>query len=347
MLKGPRRALKKMPTPDIKGNSLSRGGGQSGVALVSMLLLVALATVLASAIVQEQQLVIRAAGTHLDRGQAKQYAIGGEELARQILHQDYLNAPEKDYLGEEWAGQDLSYDFELGGVNLQIIDLQARFNINSLSKENPRNSSSRAFLSNLMEVLFLDTGSVDLFKDWIDEDSNIRPNGMEDFEYLALEPPYRASNSLLSDVSEAALFLDSKTFRTLKPYLVSLPSPSSFLNINTMGAPIIQMLNNELTLEAAESIVIFRDSEEGFDTLEEFLQTPQLAGLSIPRELLSVKSSFYEIRIIARYREQFSYLRSILYRNSSDGSSLILKRDFSKMFDSFLLPSSGGADRGA
>ena len=69
-------------------------------------------------------------------------------------------------------------------------------------------------------------------------------------------------------------------------------SIASFLNVNTMGAPIIQMLNNELTLEAAESIVIFRDSEEGFDTLEEFLQTPQLAGLSIPRELLSVKSSF-------------------------------------------------------
>ena len=68
-----------------------------GVALVSMLLLVALATVLASSIVQEQQLVIRAAGTHLDRGQAKQYALGGEELARQILYQDYLNAPEKDY----------------------------------------------------------------------------------------------------------------------------------------------------------------------------------------------------------------------------------------------------------
>ena len=67
-----------MPTPDIKGDLLSHGGGQSGVALVSMLLLVALATVLASAIVQEQQLVIRTAGTHLDRGQAKQYAIGGE-----------------------------------------------------------------------------------------------------------------------------------------------------------------------------------------------------------------------------------------------------------------------------
>ena len=129
MLKDPRGALKKMPIPESTGNSLSHGGGQSGVALVSMLLLVALATVLASAIVQEQQLVIRAAGTHLDRGQAKQYAIGGEELARQILHQDYLNAPEKDYLGEEWARQDLSYDFELGGVNLQIIDLQARLNL--------------------------------------------------------------------------------------------------------------------------------------------------------------------------------------------------------------------------
>ena len=44
-----------------------------------------------------------------------------------------------------------------------------------------------------------------------------------------------------------------------------------------MRAPIIQMLNNELTLEAAESIVLFRDSEEGFDTVEEFLQ-PRASG---------------------------------------------------------------------
>ncbi len=175
MLKVPRKAQKKMPRLDFDGNSLSHGTRQSGVALVSMLLLVVLATVLASSVVQEQQLVIRATGTHLDRGQAKQYALGGEELARQILHQDYLNAPEKDHLGEEWAGQDLSYDFELGGVNLQIIDLQARLNINTLSKENPRNSSSRAFLSNLMKAQFLDPGSVDLLEDWIDKDSNIRP----------------------------------------------------------------------------------------------------------------------------------------------------------------------------
>ena len=95
----------KMPRPSAKWNSLRQHRGQRGVALVSMLLLVALATVLAAAIVQEQQLVIRAATTHLDRGQARQYALGGEELARQILHKDYLDAPEKDYLGEDWAAK--------------------------------------------------------------------------------------------------------------------------------------------------------------------------------------------------------------------------------------------------
>ncbi len=70
-------------------------------------------------------------------------------------------------------------------------------------------------------------------EDWIDEDSELRSNGKEDFEYLSLEPPYRASNSLLSDVSEAALFLDAESFRVLRPYLVSIPSPSSLLNVNT------------------------------------------------------------------------------------------------------------------
>ena len=119
MLKGPKKVLRTMPRPSARWNSSRQHRGQSGVALVSMLLLVALATVLAAAIVQEQQLVIRAAVTHLDRGQARQYALGGEELARQILHEDYLDGPEKDYLGEDWAAKNLSYDFELGGVNLR------------------------------------------------------------------------------------------------------------------------------------------------------------------------------------------------------------------------------------
>ena len=344
MLKDPKKAPGKMPRPSAEWNSLRQRSAQRGVALVSMLLLVALATVLASAIVQEQQLVIRAAGTHLDRGQAKQYALGGEELARQILHKDYLDGPEKDHLGEKWAEENLTYDFEFGGVNLKIIDLQASFNVNTLSERNPRRSSSRALFSNLTGALFLDPGSVELFEDWIDEDSELRPNGQEDFEYLSLETPYRAGNSLLSDVSEAALFLDAESFRVLKPYLVSLPSPSSLLNVNTIGAPIIQMLNNELTLEAAQSIALFRDSREGFETVEEFLQTPELAGLRIPRELLGIQSNFFEIRIIARYREQFSYLRSILYRDSSDGGSLILRRDFSKMFNSFSQSFPDGGD---
>ena len=106
------------------------------------------------------------------------------------------------------------------------------------------------------------------------------------------------------------------------------------------------MLNNELTLEAAESIVLFRDSEEGFDTVEEFLQTPELAGLRIPRQLLDIKSNFFEIRVIARYREQFGYLRSILYRNPTDGEILILRRDFSKIFNTFSQSFPDGADKG-
>ena len=118
------------------------------------------------------------------------------------------------------------------------------------------------------------------------------------------------------------------------------------LNVNTMRAPIIQMLNNELTLEAAESIVLFRDSEEGFDTVEEFLQTPELAGLRIPRQLLGIKSNFFEIRVIARYREQFGYLRSILYRNPTDGQILILRRDFSKIFNTLSQSFPDGADTG-
>ena len=39
-----------------------------------------------------------------------------------------------------------------------------------------------------------------------------------------------------------------------------------------------------------------------------------------------------EIRIIARSQDRFSYLNSIVHRNSVDGSMRIIHRDFSKTF---------------
>jgi len=90
-----------------------------------------------------------------------------------------------------------------------------------------------------------------------------------------------------------------------------------------------------LSFAAADGLIERREEQEaGFETVEAFLQLPELAGLRVVNNGLGVQSSFFEIRTIARYQERFSYLTSILHRNPLDGSIQVISRDFSKNFRS-------------
>jgi general secretion pathway protein K len=105
---------------------------QRGVALISILLIVVIATVLGVAMTSEQNFSINRARVSFDQSIVKQYALGGEELARQILRQDFIDTPEVDHLGEDWAAPGEVFEFEDGEIELQIIDLQSRLNVNGL-----------------------------------------------------------------------------------------------------------------------------------------------------------------------------------------------------------------------
>ncbi len=307
---------------------------QSGVALVTVLLVVAIATVMAVAMVQEQQGSIHITRGFLSRGQAGQYALGGEELARQILQEDYAEGENRDYLTETWASPELHFEFEEGEVNLQIADLQGLFNVNSLSSENALVGVARQRLVNLLSAVGVDPLVTDRIQDWIDTDTGARPAGAEDFEYLGYEPPYRTGNAMMQDVSELGLLgLEQEILQQIIPFFTALPDARSLVNVNTASPYILQALAPQLSFEAADVLVQRREEQEtGFETVEAFLQLPELAGVGIVTDGLGVQSSFFEVRTIARYQERFSYLTSILHRNPLDGSIRVIHRDFSKSF---------------
>ncbi len=318
---------------------------QKGVALVAILLVVALGTVMAASMVVEQRASIQATRGFLDRGQALQYALGGEELARQILYEDFTEDEDTDHLLEDWASSELSYEFENGEVLLQITDLQGLFNLNLLSQRNPKQAVSRQRLINLINAAGLDPAVADRVQDWVDEDTSARPAGAEDYEYLVFDPPYRTANVLMADPSEMALLgMEPEWYQQLMPYLTALPDERAALNVNTASPAVLQSLAPGLAYEAAETLAQRRDEEEGFKTVQEFLQTPELAGLGVQEGGLGVQSEFFEIRIIARFQDRFSYLTSILHRNSLDGSMRILYRDLSKTFRTKPAPVSEAED---
>ena len=76
-----------------------------GVALISVLLIVALATTLAHQMAARHSLSIAQSRLSISASQARQYALGGEEYARQILYADWLEEETRDTdtLLEPWA----------------------------------------------------------------------------------------------------------------------------------------------------------------------------------------------------------------------------------------------------
>ena len=92
----------------------------AGVALITVLLIVVIATVLGVSTAKKQRMTIQSSSHFFSRAQARYFALGGEEFARQILHRDFVNQPQWDSLDEAWAEPNLFFEFEFLGFNCPI-----------------------------------------------------------------------------------------------------------------------------------------------------------------------------------------------------------------------------------
>ena len=109
--------------------------GQRGVALVTALLVVSLATMAAVSMVTHQHVDVRRTGNLLHGEQAYAYALAAESWAPVIMNRDKEDT-EIDMLGEDWATALPPISVDGGFVNGLISDLQGRFNVNNLVGEN-------------------------------------------------------------------------------------------------------------------------------------------------------------------------------------------------------------------
>lgn len=306
--------------------------GQGGVALVSILLLVAMVTVLSASMLKEQKDAIASARNFMERTQAEQYALGGEELARQLLHQDLAESDGRDHLAEPWASQELRFEFEGGEVRLAIADLQGRINVNALAPGKPHSAAVSLWFANLLSALGADAALLVQLQDWLDLDSDARLGGAEDYDYLGLGRPYRTGKGQMADVSETRLLLgmSAADYQALRPYLAALPDDATALNVNTAPPQVLQALAASLSLAAAEALAERRDRQEGFESVAAFLQAPEMAASGLAATGLDVRSAYFEARVLARYRDSYSYLTSVIQRNPADGSLRLIARDFSR-----------------
>jgi len=217
---------------------------QRGVALITAVLIVALATILAVNVVYRGMLDQRRAGTLFALDQAFEVALGAEAWAADVLQRDEQES-QGDNFTENWARPLPPLPIEGGTVAGQLEDLQGRFNLNNLVfADGTTNPQAVLQLARILAWLDLEPNWASEMADWIDEDTQPGfPDGAEDNVYTGQNPPYLTANMPITRASELLSLpgFGAERYAKLKPYVTALPVGTK-LNVCTAPGIVIDAL---------------------------------------------------------------------------------------------------------
>jgi general secretion pathway protein K len=105
---------------------------QQGIALITVMLIVALCAIIASQMTIRLQTQMQRSTNISFNQQAYWYAMGAEELAKRLLMKAFKDEPEITHLEQVWAQEERSFPVDFGEISGEITDLQACLNLNAL-----------------------------------------------------------------------------------------------------------------------------------------------------------------------------------------------------------------------
>jgi general secretion pathway protein K len=311
----------------------------TGVALISVMLIVALCSALMYELLTRHSLVVAKTRQVLYGDQSRAYALGAEAFARQLLEEDWQNEDSRalDSLDEPWAQPIEPFEVDNGSLELSIIDLDRRFNLNSLSGTGADVQVKR--LKTLLNALGLDDRFAELWKDWVDEDQQITGFGAEDGTYLLRDPPHRTANSASGGVSELGLLdgLDPDTLAAIRPHVSAVPSTTILINVNTADSVVLQSMSEAMTAARADSLV---ESARAYGAAAEL--AAEIPELKDSLDLMTVTSQFFEIQARAEVNGVRAELVSVVHRDPETGALALLSRNFGRRYQSPFVPDTGG-----
>ncbi|MGQ0501206.1 MAG: type II secretion system minor pseudopilin GspK [Panacagrimonas sp.] len=329
---------------------MRRRGRQRGIALITAVLVVSLAVIAATAVLDAGHFAIQRTASLQDSEKAWGYAAGAEDWVRTILQRD---SDDNDYdsLDEPW-NEPQTLPIENGVLTGEIIDATSRFNLNNLglsqAGEPGRRGSVRSEFQQQADVLIrliqnLDGGPTlvpdpqalaETIRDWIDPDQEPTGSGREDVDYLSLNPPRRAANRAMVSVTELRTILDvmyddrtddaRKVYQLLLPYVTALPVDGvTPINVNTASPELLLALSSTPS-PAMSKFIELRKEDPLRDTSGVLNLVP--SSSDYPDALLQVSTSLFQLRAQAVVGNGRVALYSLIFRPAQGGTPVVLSR---------------------
>lgn len=294
---------------------------QSGMALLTALIIVSTAVMVAASVVALGQREMHRIEMLQDSERAWWYAVGVEDWAGTILQAD---AEDSDYdgLDEIWAQPVDMLPVDQGFLTGQITDEQGLFNLNNFGVTDTKKYQEyitifERLLSNLDGVdPYLAKTLAPAIRDWIDTDSEPTPyDGAEDSYYLQQTPPYRPANRPLQSVSEllAIKGMTPELYRKLRPYVSALPEYPTAINVNTAPEPVLEALSADPS-SALKSFVNSRTKSPA-KSISDLNSDGVFGSGDASTSMMSVTSSYFELQATATINNSRVAIYSLYYRS--------------------------------
>ncbi|HEY1725009.1 MAG TPA: type II secretion system minor pseudopilin GspK [Steroidobacteraceae bacterium] len=294
---------------------------QLGIALLTAMVLVAIAAVLATAIGFASAMAARRASTLFGADQSLLAGEGAEAMAAYVLKVS-TSATGSVSMDQYWAQP--YGPFALGeGVTLeyaQIEDQQGKFNINNLASTGSTDQAELLLFQQLLERLGLETKWAGLIADWIDVDNTPNsPDGAEDSVYLTQSPPYRAANMPVTSISELLALpgFGRDRYNKLAPYIAALP-PGTTINVCTASGVLLDALSGKTEYSTDASVLTNGRKNNGcFPPINVYTASLSTQGQGQLSGKIDVKSAYFRLRSVITIGTARFTLYSLLYRDPS------------------------------
>ncbi|MGJ8692018.1 MAG: type II secretion system minor pseudopilin GspK [Thalassotalea sp.] len=320
---------------------------QRGVALISVMLIVALASILMTKMTGKLLLQLQRTANVASNQQAYWYALGAEAFAANVLKSAFNKEPKVTHLGQYWAQGETSYPVEQGQITGEIFDLQACFNLNALrapfkaegddddddekagtgssgnlaQKTAARLSFERLLLKVGLEDVdeFTAEYLADALTDWLDKDGMISSaGGAEDSDYSSKSYPYLAANHFLASVTElrAIEHFTPAIIDALKEYVCVIPdSDIHQVNINTLDANSSVLLEALLDISATDAADILAErDDDGFEKVTDLWTLASVSDKKISaqqKQQFTVDSEYFKLKTMASFNNSYVHLNTV------------------------------------
>ena len=291
---------------------------QRGIALLTILVMVALATILAATIAKRQTNTAENTGYLMRQDQSLLYAKSAEAFFSELLIQDSDNGGNIDHLQENWAKPMPAFPVEDGFISGRLLDESGKFNLNNLLKaDGSVDDSARRWFEKLLQRVGLPAELSQAVIDWQDaDDETTGAMGAESNYYQGLDPSYLASNTRFHQVEELKLVrgFEGKNYDLIAPYVTALPEATK-INMNTATPLLLASIDPKLDVKTLEQELKAKQAELAyFNSVEDLWKLNAFSGIEPQNKTdaaawLDSKSNYFTAQIevvLSERKRQFS-----------------------------------------